>query len=216
MIDYIKLFFVGMLISFLGQLPLGNMNITATQLHLQEGLKHACKFGIGIAIVEVIYLRIALTGMDWVLKNSLVFEILGWVTVAVFLVLGIAGLVAARKQREDKKSLLLNNKLDRFLLGLSISAINPVQIPFWFTWSIYLIHEHLLSPSMLNYNVFTIGAGCGTVAGLAVYIFAGKWAAEKMKANNKGMNIFIALVFIAVGLLQLYKMIFSPWTKKNA
>lgn len=216
MFSYIKLFFVGMLISFLGQLPLGNMNIAATQLHVQEGLKNAWKFGIGIALVEVIYLRIALTGMDWVLQNSLLFEILGWVTVLVFLLLGILGLIAARKQPKDKKSLMLNNKLDRFLLGISISAINPVQIPFWFTWSIYLIRERLLTPSMLNYNIFTIGAGLGTIAGLAVYIFAGKWAAEKLKANNKGMNIFIAVVFIAVGLLQLYKMIFSPWTKENA
>jgi threonine/homoserine/homoserine lactone efflux protein len=216
MFSYIKLFFIGMLISFLGQLPLGNMNITATQLHLQEGLKNACKFGLGIAIVEVIYLRLALTGMNWVLKHHILFEILGWVTVAIFLLLGILGLIAASRQREDKKSVLLNNKLDRFLLGLSISAINPVQIPFWFTWSIYLVRERLLAPSNLNYNLFTIGAGFGTLAGLAVYIFAGKWAAQKMKANNKGMNIFISVVFIAVALLQLYKMIFSPWTKENS
>lgn len=33
----IEVLFVGMLISFLGQLPFGNMNLTATQLAVQEG-----------------------------------------------------------------------------------------------------------------------------------------------------------------------------------
>lgn len=212
MFSYIKVFFVGILISFLGQLPLGNMNITATQLHIQEGLKNAWKYGIGIVIVEMIYLRLALTGMDWVMQHKLLFDILGWVTAAIFLALGIATFLAARKQKEDKKGLILNNKLDRFLLGISISAINPVQIPFWFTWSVYLIREKLLKPSVSDYNLFTVGAGIGTLAGLAIYIHTGKWAIEKMNTNNKSINKFMGVVFLAVGLLQLYKMIFSPWT----
>ncbi len=37
-------FFIAALISFLGQLPLGNMSITATQIGIQEGLKRAWIF----------------------------------------------------------------------------------------------------------------------------------------------------------------------------
>ncbi|MCX6205423.1 MAG: hypothetical protein NTZ19_04130 [Bacteroidetes bacterium] len=60
----ITLFF-GFLVSFLGQLPLGNMSFTATQVGLQEGFKKAWQFAIGVAIVEMVYLRFALIGMDW-------------------------------------------------------------------------------------------------------------------------------------------------------
>jgi threonine/homoserine/homoserine lactone efflux protein len=215
MVQYIQLFFAGLLISFLGQLPLGNMNMTATLLHVQESAKNAWKYGIGLALVEVVYLRLALTSMDWVLQHKWLFNLLGWVTMAIFFILGIASFMAARKQVADKKGLLLDNKLDRFLLGLSISALNPVQIPFWFTWSMYVIREKLMTPGNLQYNTFTIGAGIGTLAGLAIYIHGGKWIVEKLKANNKGINKFMGIVFIIVALLQLYKMIFDPWTENT-
>lgn len=76
------------------------------------------------------------------------------------------------------------------------------------------MREKLLSPSNLNYNVFTIGAGLGTLIGLAIYIHGGKWIVEKIKANNKGINKFMGVVFTIIALLQLYKMIFDPWTAK--
>ena len=38
---------LGMLVSFLGQLPLGNLSITATQIGLEEGFKRAWMYSIG-------------------------------------------------------------------------------------------------------------------------------------------------------------------------
>ena len=210
--DLLRVLFVGILVSFLGQLPLGNVNIAATQLNVQESQKSAWKFAAGLVVIEVIYLRLALTGINWIISNKMLFIILGWTTVALFMILGIASFIAARKQSEDKKALMLNNKLDRFLLGLSISAVNPVQIPFWVTWSLYLIHGKMLHPVAIEYNFFTIGAGIGTLSGLAVYIYGGKWAIQKIKANNKSLNKFMGIVFIVVAFLQLYKMIYMPWT----
>ena len=123
----IKLFFSAMLVSFLGQLPFGNMNLTATQLAVQEGLKNAWKYSIGIVIIEVIYLRLALTAMDWVVEHQLIFTIMSWLTVVVFLGLGILSLIMARRQSKEKKGLLLNNKMNRFLLGVSVSAIRSEE-----------------------------------------------------------------------------------------
>ena len=210
--DLLRVLFLGILVSFIGQLPLGNVNIAATQLNVQESQKNAWKFAAGLVVIEVTYLRLALTGINWIITNKLLFIILGWTTVALFMILGVASFLAARKQSEDKKALMLNNKLDRFLLGLSISAVNPVQIPFWLTWSLYLINAKMLHPVAVEYNVFTIGAGIGTLSGLAVYIYGGKWAIQKMKANNKSLNKFMGIVFIVAAFLQLYKMIYLPWT----
>lgn len=206
----IQVFFSALLISFLGQLPFGNMNLTATQLAVQEGYKNAWKYGIGIVLVEIIYLRLALTAMDWVVEHQLIFKIMGWLTVAVFLALGILSLIMARKQAAEKKGLLLNNKLDRFLLGVSVSAINPVQIPFWFIWSTNMIDNGILHTNFLDFNLFTGGAAVGSLAGLGVYIYGGKWLIEKMKASNKQLNIFMGIVFIIAALIQLYNMFSKP------
>lgn len=206
----IEVFFTAMLISFLGQLPFGNMNLTATQLAVQEGYKNAWKYSIGIVMVEVIYLRLALTAMDWVVEHQLIFRIMSWLTVAVFLALGVLSLVIARKQTKEKKGLLLNNKLDRFLLGVSVSAINPVQIPFWFIWSTQLINSHVLKTTPVYFNLFTGGAAVGSVAGLMVYIYGGRWIIHKLKASNKQLNIFMGIVFILAALWQLYNILNNP------
>src|SRR6187401_110393 len=101
--EMIRVFFIGSLISFLGQLPLGNMNLTATQLSVQESFRSAWKYGSGIVLVEIFYLRLALTGMDWVVEHKQLFTIMGWLTIFVFMVLGVLAFVMARKQTSAKK-----------------------------------------------------------------------------------------------------------------
>lgn len=210
--ELVKVFFIGSLISFLGQLPLGNMNLTATQISVQENLKSAWKFGIGIVLVELIYLRLALTGMDWVVENKRLFTIMGWVTVVMFIGLGIFAFVIARRRTSaKKKGLLLNNQMNRFLLGIIVSGVNPAQIPFWFIWSTQLINSKALQPVTIQFNLFTAGAGLGSLAGLALYIHGGKWVINKMKTTNRRLNVFMGVVFILAGLFQLYNMLF----KKN-
>lgn len=201
--------FTGMLISFLGQIPLGNMNITSTQLSVQEGFKQAWKFGLGIALVEVIYLRLALTGMDWIVQHPMLFLVMGWLTVVLFLTLGIISFITAKIEKENKKGLLLQSNINRFVLGLSMSAVNPAQIPFWFIWSTYLIEHKWLEPVEWQYNVFTLGAGLGTLVGEALYIHGGKWLVQKLKASNRFLNMLMGFVFIITALIQLYKMIFT-------
>ncbi len=207
----IYVFFLGWLVSFLGQLPLGNMSFTSTQVCIQEGVKKAWYFALGVAIVEMIYLRFALTGMDWVVQHRSWFLALGWLTVVMFLVLGVLAFRTAGKQSKEKKSILLDNKLNRFLLGLMMSALNPVQIPFWFLWTSTFIQTKVLPVATIPFNTFTAGAGLGTLSGLAVYIHGGNWLVNKMKTSNKTLNKIMGIVFIITALIQLYRMIWKPF-----
>lgn len=212
MLQLVYVSLLGFIISFLGQLPLGNMNLTATQLSVQENHINAWKYAVGIVLVEIIYLRLALTGMDWVVEQRQLFLILEWATAIIFLALGVLAFVIARRQTSAKKGLLLNNKMNRFLLGIVVSGLNPAQIPFWFLWSTQLLDSKLLLPTTTQFNIFTAGAGLGSVAGLAVYIHGGKWLITKLKASNRALNIFMGIVFILAGLFQLYNML----SKKNS
>jgi threonine/homoserine/homoserine lactone efflux protein len=202
---------LGFIVSFLGQLPLGNMSFTSTQICLQEGFKKAWQFAMGVAIVEMIYLRFALTGMDWVTHHRTWFLALGWVTVVLFLALGIMAFVTAKKQTGDKKAMVLNNKMHRFFLGLIMSALNPVQIPFWFLWTTTLFQMGLLPSEPTPFNLFTAGAGTGTIAGLAVYIHGGNWLVNKLKTSNKTLNQIMGIIFILTALLQLWRIVYKPF-----
>lgn len=205
------IFFIAALISFLGQIPLGNMSITATQIGIQEGFKKAWFFAIGVAIVEMLYLRFALTGMDWVVKHRIWFVVLGWATVVLFLLLGVLSFIAARKQQAEKKSMILNNQLHRFVLGLMMSALNPIQIPFWFLWTTTMIQTNVLPVNAAAYNMFTAGAGLGTIGGLALYIHGGNWLVKKNNTSNKTLNQIMGVIFVITALIQLYRMLYKPW-----
>jgi len=187
------------------------MSFTATQIGLQETISKAWQFAIGVALVEMVYLRLALTGMDWVVQHRMVYLGLGWITVLLFLILGIMAIISAKKQVQDSKALLLNNQLHRFVFGLTMSALNPVQIPFWVLWTSILIQTKRLAVQAVDFHVFTLGAGIGTMAGLAVYIHGGKWLVQKIKASNQHLKIAMGIVFLITALLQLYRMIYQPF-----
>jgi threonine/homoserine/homoserine lactone efflux protein len=162
--------------------------MTATQIAVQENFRNAWKYAAGIALVEMLYLRLVLSCMQWVISHPLVFFIFNWITIVLFTTLGILSLIAAQKQETEKKALLLNYRLDRFLLGLSLSALNPAQIPFWFIWSGYFINMGLLKTGFSEFNFFTLGSGIGTMAGLIVYMYGGNWLVTKMKTSNRTLN----------------------------
>jgi threonine/homoserine/homoserine lactone efflux protein len=202
---YLFAFLLGLLLSFLGQLPLGTISITATQIAVQENFRNAWKYSIGVALIEMVYLRLVLSGMRWVMNNHTLFSIFNWITVLFFLVLGVLSFISARRQDPDKKALLLNNQLDRFILGITISAFNPAQIPFWFIWSGYFLNQGWLPAGVTHFNIFTLGSALGTVGGLAVYMYGGNWLVLKMKASNQALNKFMGIIFVLAAVIQVYR-----------
>ena len=202
----ITVFFLGWLVSFLGQLPLGNMSITATQIRIQEGLKPALLYMWGVVIVEMIYLRIALTGMNMVLQHPAVFNAIGWVTVAFFFILGIVSIRSAIIHHPEKKSVLLQNNINRFLFGMMLCSMNPAQVPFWVLWSSYLLEWKLLQATNIQFNIFIVGAGLGTISGLLTYIYGGNYLITKMNVSNKILNIVMGAIFFIASTAQFWRM----------
>jgi threonine/homoserine/homoserine lactone efflux protein len=200
--------FLGLILSFLGQLPLGTMSMTATQIAVQENFRQAWKYSLGVALIELVYLRAVLSGMQWIIGHELLFSIFNWITVAFFLTLGVLSFIAAQKQEYAKKALLLNNRIDRFLLGMSMSALNPAQIPFWFIWTGYFLNQGWLKPGFTPFNVFTLGAALGTIAGLVVYMYGGNWLVTKMKTSNRTLNKIMGVIFIIAAIAQVYRVLY--------
>ncbi|MEO5595189.1 MAG: LysE family transporter [Chitinophagaceae bacterium] len=214
MFSLLTIFFTGMLISFLGSLPLGSLNVSAMQIAITENIKKAVYFSLGVALVEILYVRLSLTGIDWVIAHQQLFYILEWITVFLFVILGISSFWAAGKKNTATKNILLNNTMNRFWLGFTMSAINPVQIPFWFIWSAYLFSNKILLPVPSYFNVYIAGIGTGTLTGLAIFIFAGRWLLVKLQASQRIINIIVGIVFIISAAIQLYRVLYKPLDKQ--
>ncbi len=211
----VVVFFTGMGISFLGSLPLGTLNVAAMQIGIQESVNDALLFSLGSLLVEMVYVRISLVGISWMMKRKKLMKWLDWITLAIVVALATGSFIAALKQNEAK-NIMLDNNMHRFLLGAFMCAINPVQIPFWFGWSTVLFNKKVLLPQNSNYNSYIVGIGLGTLAGNCVFIFGGKFIAEKLNANQHILNWVIGGIFTITALIQLYKIFFAKhWTEKK-
>jgi len=207
-----KVFLWGLLISFLGSLPLGTLNIAAMQIGIQESITQAIYFSLGSLLVEMIYVRISLVGIDWVRKQEKLMKAMEWITLLIIVALAVASFIAATKEGGAGKNVMLQNNMNRFLLGMLMCAINPVQIPFWFGWSTVLFTKKILQPKKSHYNIYIIGIGIGTLAGNSVFIFGGKWMVERISNSQAYLNWIIGGIFALTAVIQLIKML----SKKDA
>jgi threonine/homoserine/homoserine lactone efflux protein len=204
----IKIFGWGLMISFLGSLPLGTLNVAAMQIGIQESIQNAIIFSFGSLLVEMIYVRISLVGIDWIRKQEKVMRAMEWITLGIVVALAIGSFIAATKGGgAEAKNPILNNNMNRFLLGALGCAINPVVIVFWFGWSTVLFTKKILQPVNSQYNSYVIGVGLGAFAGNCVFIFGGKFLYEKIHGAEKYMHWVIGSVFALTALIQLYKII---------
>lgn len=207
----VRIFFTGMLVSFLGSLPLGTLNIAAMQIAISDGITSALLFSLGSLTVEVIYVRLSLVAMDWVRKQEKIFRILEWVTLLIVVALAVSSFYAAAHPKVEK-NVILSSTLPRYVLGLAMSAVNPVQIPFWFGWSTVLFTKKVLLPRQDHYNTYITGIGLGTLFGNAVFIFGGILIANSINNNQHILNWVIGGIFTVTALIQAWKI----WRKKDA
>lgn len=202
----LKIFFVGMLVSFLGSLPLGTLNIAAMQISITDGVMAAILFSAGSLLAEMIYVRISLVAMDWIRKQEKILKALEWVTLVIVLALAVASFYAALHPSVSKNA-ILNSPMPKFLLGLVMSAVNPVQIPFWFGWSTVLFTKKVLMPRNDHYNVYIIGIAIGTFIGNCVFIFGGRLVANKISNNQDILNWVIGGIFALTAIFQLWRIL---------
>lgn len=202
----VKIFFWGLIVSFLGSLPLGTLNVAAMQISVQENIENAILFSLGSLSVEMIYVRISLVGINWVRKQRRIFRWMEWITLAIVVALAV-GSFAAAMETHYAKNVMLQNNINRFLLGMMLSAISPMQIPFWFGWSTVLFTKNILIPKSSFYNIYIIGIGLGTLLGNFVFIFGGKWIVQKLNGNQSLMNWIIGGIFAATAVIFLIKIL---------
>ena len=202
-----RIFCWGLLISFLGSLPLGTLNVAAMQIGIQESIKNALYFSFGSLLIEMIYVRISLIGVDWIRKQEKLMKAMEWFTLIIIIALAAGSFIAAAAKGNDAKNVFLENNMHRFLLGMFMSAVNPVQIPFWFGWSTVLFTKKVLEPVKSHYNIYIIGIGLGTLTGNCVFIFGGKWLVQRIANSQQYINWVIGGIFALTALIQAIKII---------
>ncbi|HEX8313764.1 MAG TPA: hypothetical protein VF609_02145, partial [Flavisolibacter sp.] len=134
------------------------------------------------------------------------FKALQWVTLVIALSLAAANFYAALHPGVQK-NVVLSNSVPRFVLGLLLNGINPMQIPFWFGWSTVLFAKNIIQPRWKHYHLFSVGASLGMAAATLLFIFGGRLIADKISNNQDIVYFIIGGIFVITALIQLWKMV---------
>ncbi len=201
-----RIFFTGLMISFLGTLPLGTLNISAMQISVSDGISPALWFVLGALLVEIFYVRVSLVAINWVFRHKKLFKWLEWITVVIIVALAVSSFYAAT-QPGIHKNIILSGGIHRFWLGIMMSAVNPVQVPFWFGWSTVLFTKKILEHRADQYNFYIAGIGLGTFTGNLVFIFGGRLIVEKLNTNEKILHLVIGCIFVITALIMIWRIL---------
>lgn len=202
----LKIFFTGMLVSFVGSLPLGTLNIAAMQISVSDGVSAAMLFSAGSLLIEIVYVRLSLVAMDWIRRQEKILKALEWLTLLIVTALAASSFYAALHPNVEK-NFVLDSPMPKFLLGVVMCAVNPVQIPFWFGWSTVLFTKKILKPRADHYNSYILGIGIGTFIGNCIFIFGGLLIANTISNNQHVLNWIIGGIFAITAILQLWRIL---------
>lgn len=190
-------------ISLVGSLPLGNLNITAMYIAAKKGINAASYFALGVVLIEIVYLRVSLFFINWVISNKSLFNILQWGVVLLFVLLAVNSFSATNKKKGNAPIIQTTNPL---LLGIILSAINPLQIPFWAGWAVYLTGTKILTEGNVYYNVFALSAGVGTFLALFIFILFGNRLSNYIKSNTQRINMLMGVLFLLLAIYQVWSL----------
>ena len=208
---FFRIFFAGCIISFLGSLPLGTMNLAAIHITIGDGAVNAFIYSSGSLLAELIYIRLVLVAMSWISRQYRLFRVLEWITIIIIFILSAGSFIAAGKTIQTMS--FTSHIQHPFILGFIISLINPLHIPFWLGWSTVLVNKNILEPSPVNYRSYMAGISMGTLGGFAVFIAGAGYFSKQLTAAQRTVNYIIAVLLLLTAIVQLYKIMTGPGTR---
>jgi threonine/homoserine/homoserine lactone efflux protein len=210
-----RIFTWGMVISFLGSLPPGMMNIAAIQIEGEQGAGAAIIYAFGSMLAEVIIVRISLSGLNWLTRSRRLFTILEWMMAGLLIIFAAACFITADSIR-DMPALLPGLLLPPFLTGVFLSVINPLHIPFWMGWSTVLLNKGVLERRVNMYNGYCLGIAIGTMAGFIVFIYGGPFLLKAFHSNQFFIQLVLGTLLLVIAFLLVKKMILVPASIRHA
>lgn len=189
------LFLVAFALGFIGYLPLGTINLTVVQMSMGQRKQHWQAFILFAAMMEFIYCFTCFSGINFLLQQKQLAWYLSWVAAAIFLLLGVFSFYYSADNAG-------NNGVKR---GMLVAVLNPLQIPFWTVWGVYVLEHNWVKSSTASIALFSCICSLGTIAVLYMYAVAGKKIVQKLNVNQQILNRAIGVFFVALAVYQAVK-----------
>tara|TARA_R110000868_G_scaffold81946_2_gene231701 strand:+ start:12329 stop:13033 length:705 start_codon:yes stop_codon:yes gene_type:complete len=205
--------FLGILISLMGSLPLGYINVIGLQILLEQGNWAVISFISGIVFIEFFVLKAVSFGAKWLVQQRKLLLFIDVFTIVFFSAIAYYFFSNINSGTNFSLSQL---KLAQFpfILGLLLNSLNFIQWPYWSGIYIYLFRTEKIKNLCNDNSIFIMGAMIGTLVGMLIFAHTGKYFFLDNKVQiGKYLNIIFAVLFSGLAGIQTAK--FSWKTYKS-
>lgn len=202
----LKNLFFGFLVSFLGSLPLGYLNIIGVEVYTNYFLESLIFYLIGVLCVEavVIYFTIVfanqlITNKKWI-KNIDFFAV-------VFLV-GLSFLFFKGASPSIQQSDYIKDYIQysTFVIGMVLCAFNFLQIPFWVGWNLFLLNANRIDLQGTLKLYYIVGTLVGTFFGMLLAIVVlSELSTVDFSFTRYILPVVVPVFFLVLAALQARK-----------
>lgn len=200
---YLKNILVGFLVSFVGSIPLGYLNVIGFDIYNQSGLSSVIPFLLGVISVEVFVIYFTLIFAEQLVNNKKLLKYIEGFSVLFMFVL--AYIFYASAANSNSQTSVLNEYRDRtpYFVGIFLSVLNFVQIPFWVGWNLYLLNGKYVEVAASKKYFYVFGTLFGTFFGMLALILSLHFLTSQTDFLAKYlMRYIIPFVFVGLGMYQ--------------
>jgi threonine/homoserine/homoserine lactone efflux protein len=210
---------VGFVAAFVGSIPVaGPISVLVLERGLDGDRRGAIAIAVGSAIAETIYAGLAFAGVSTLLSHvPILLPIIRGIGAAILVGVGLHFVLRKKKSAAKKRVESKKGAAHKWLLGLSITALNPTLFVSW-TVVITTLHGAGLVPHVARDAFpFALGVGCGVVVwflalGEAVKHFRSLVRPAKLERAVR----VIGYLLIALGLAMGVRAVALPLLLKHA
>ena len=202
---------LGIVLSFVGSIPFGTINVTVMESAITRGFKNAVWVIFGAALIEFIQTLAALRFSAFITQSMVTELILFWVSIPIFIAFGIYFI---RKKNAIKPEIHGYSRGRGFLKGVIVSSLNVLAIPYWIFYGSYLTSIGVINLGQnLNILVFGLGVLSGTITILLIYARLGEYAKTKFNRITHYITPVVGYFFFVLALIQITRGVIVLFTK---
>lgn len=199
----LKNIFVGFLVSFIGSIPLGYLNVVGYEVFQQSGLYTTILYLLGVISIECIVIYLTLVFANQLMNNKKLIQFIeGFSVLFMFL---LAFIFYSSSNQNTSEASVLGKYIDYspYVVGVILSCLNFIQIPFWTGWNLYLLNGNYIKISNSKKYFYVIGTLIGTFVGMLALILSLNYLTNQTDfLANYLMKFIIPFVFVGLGLFQ--------------
>jgi len=196
-------FFLGLIIAFVGVIPPGLLNIAAAKISLKEGYSRGIMFSIGVCIIVLVQTYVAAIFARYLSNHPDIIDILQRVALVIFVLITIYYLVFAKEQTKSEAVENIKSKHSRLFFGMFLSSLNVFPIPYQAYMTITLASFGWLTFDITSIAAYVAGSAMGTFVMLYVYIFFFDKIKNKRFTSQKNMNYIIGTITGIIAIVTL-------------